>query len=163
MWALHLRLPGSTVQAHQSWRMGLVAPRHVGSSQTRGWTCVSYIGSRFFTTETPVCVCVCVLSRLSRVQLFATPWTVACHAPLSMGFSRQEYWSGVPFPSPGDLHHPGMEPVSLTSPALAGRFFTTSATWEVLTPGKPSNFFFGCVIDVQNCNFQMYNIVIHNF
>ena len=47
-----------------------------------------------------------------------------------MGFSRQEYWSGLTFPSPGDLPNPGIEPVSLVSPALAGRFFTTSATWE---------------------------------
>ena len=52
---------------------------------------------------------------LGRVQLFATPWTVAHQAPLSMGFSRQEYWSGLPFPSPGDLPNPGIEP---WSPAL---------------------------------------------
>ena len=52
----------------------------------------------------------CGLSRFSRVQLFATPWTVACQAPLSMGFSRQEYWSGLPFPSPGDLPNPGSNP-----------------------------------------------------
>ena len=51
---------------------------------------------------------------LSRVQLFATPWTVAYQAPLSMGFSRQQYWSGLPFPSPGDLPDPGIEPGSLT-------------------------------------------------
>ena len=50
---------------------------------------------------------------LSHVSLFATPWTVAHHAALSMGFSRQEYWSGLPFPSPEDLPHPGMEPWSL--------------------------------------------------
>ena len=61
-----------------------------------------------------VCVCVCMKS-LSCVQLFATPWTVALHIPLSMGFSRQEYWSGLPFPSPGDLPNPGIEP---GSPAL---------------------------------------------
>ena len=54
---------------------------------------------------------------LSRVELFATPWTVSCRAPLPMGFPRQEYWSGSPFPSPGDLPDPGIEPVS---PALAG-------------------------------------------
>ena len=47
---------------------------------------------------------------LSRVRLFVTPWTVAYQAPLSMGFSRQEYWSGLPFPSPGDLPNPGIEP-----------------------------------------------------
>ena len=62
-------------------------------------------------------VCVCVFSH---VQLFATPWTVAHQVPLSMGFSRQEYWSGLPFPTPGDLPDPGMEPTSLVSPALAG-------------------------------------------
>ena len=56
--------------------------------------------------------------------------TVACQAPLSMGFSKQEYWNRLPFPPPGDLPKPGIEPVSLISPALAGRFFTTDATWE---------------------------------
>ena len=62
---------------------------------------------------------------LSHVQLIATPWTVAFQAPLSMGFSRQNYWSGLPFPPPGDLPNPGIQPVSLTSLALAGGFFTT--------------------------------------
>ena len=59
-----------------------------------------------------------------------TLWTVACQAPLSMEFSRQEYWSGFPCPPPGDLPDPGIEPRSLMSPALAGRFFTTCATLE---------------------------------
>ena len=54
---------------------------------------------------------------LSHVRLIATPWTVACQAPLSTGFSRQEYWSGLPLPSPGDLPHPGIEPTSHVSPA----------------------------------------------
>ena len=67
----------------------------------------------------------CMLSRYSRVCLFATPWTLARQAPLLMGFSRQEYWSGLPCPPPGDLPDPGIEPASLTSPALAGGFFTT--------------------------------------
>ena len=58
--------------------------------------------------------CCYVLSHFSRIQLCATLWTVAYQAPLSMGFSRQEYWSGLPFPSPGDLPDPGIEPVSLT-------------------------------------------------
>ena len=58
-----------------------------------------------------------------------TPWTIACHAPLSMGFPSQEYWSGLPFPSPRDLPDPETEPMSLASPTLAGGFFTTSATW----------------------------------
>ena len=73
-----------------------------------------------------------LLSYFSHVWLFATLWTVACQAPLSLGFSRQEYWSGLPCPPPGDLPEPGIEPTSLMSPELAGRFFTTSATWKVL-------------------------------
>ena len=72
----------------------------------------------------------CVLSHFSRVQLFVTLWTVAHQAPLSMGFSRQEYWSENSFPSPGDLPHPGIEPASFTSPALSGGFFTTRVSWE---------------------------------
>ena len=72
----------------------------------------------------------CVLSHFSPVQLFVTLWTVACQAPLSIGFSRQEYWSGLPCPPAGDLADPGIEPTSLTSPALAGGSFSTSASWE---------------------------------
>ena len=68
-----------------------------------------------------------VLSCFSHVQLFATPWTIVHQAPLSMGFSRKEYWSGLPCPLPGDLPNSGIEPVSLMSPTLAGVFFTTSA------------------------------------
>ena len=71
-----------------------------------------------------------LLNCFSRVLLFVTPWTVAHQAPLSMGFSRQEYWSWLPLPAPGGLPYPGIKPTVLTSPALAGRFFTTSATWE---------------------------------
>ena len=67
---------------------------------------------------------------LSRVRLFVILWTVAHQAPLPMEFSRQEYCSGLPFPSPGDLPDPGIEPASLTSPALASGFFTTSSTGE---------------------------------
>ena len=69
---------------------------------------------------------------LSYVQLLATPWTVACQTPLSMGFSRQEHWSGEPCPPPGDLPDPGIKPTSLVSPALTGGFFTSRATWEAL-------------------------------
>ena len=72
-----------------------------------------------------------MLSLFSRVQLFATPWTVACQAPLSVGFSRQEYWSELLCPPPGDLSNPGIEPASVASPPLAGEFFTTEP------PAKP--------------------------
>ena len=78
----------------------------------------------------------CMLSRFGHVQLFATPWIVAHQAPLSMGFSRQEHWSGLPCPPPGGLPNPWVEPASLTSPALAGRLFTTNATWEAQAPEK---------------------------
>ena len=60
-----------------------------------------------------------------------TPRTAACQAPLSLGFPRQEYWSKLPFPSPGDLSNLGIKAVSPVSPALAGGFFTTKATWKV--------------------------------
>ena len=62
----------------------------------------------------------CVLIHFSCVQLFATLWTITHQAPLSMGFSRLEYWSGLPFPSPGDLPNPGIEPISLI-PTCVGR------------------------------------------
>ena len=64
-----------------------------------------------------------MLSCFSHVSLFATLWTVGCKPPLSMGFSRQEYWSGLPCPLPGDLPDPGTEPVSLMSLALAGSLY----------------------------------------
>ena len=63
--------------------------------------------------------------------LFVTPWTVALQAPLSMGFSRQDYWNRLPFPTLEDLSNPGTKPMSLATPALAGRFFPT------IPPGKP--------------------------
>ena len=72
-----------------------------------------------------------MLSCFSHVQLFATLWTITYQAPLSLGFSRQEYLIRLPCPLPGDLLEPGTEPMSLMSPALADRLFTTNATWEV--------------------------------
>ena len=68
---------------------------------------------------------------LSCVLLFVTSWTIAHQVPLSMGFPRQEYWGGLPFPSPGERPDPGIKPIPPASPALAGRFFTTEP------PGKP--------------------------
>ena len=67
---------------------------------------------------------------LSCIRIFVTPWTAAYQAPLSVGFSRQEYWSELPFPIPGDLLNPGIKPMFLACPALPGRFFTTTP------PGK---------------------------
>ena len=62
---------------------------------------------------------------LDCVRVFATPWTIACQVPLSMEFSRQEHWSGLPFPPPGDASNPGIKSASPVSHALAGGFFTT--------------------------------------
>ena len=76
-------------------------------------------------------VSICAQS-LSRVRLFATPWTVALQAPVSTRFPSQAYWSRLPFPAPGDLPDPGTVPASLVSPASAGGFFTTSTSWEAL-------------------------------
>ena len=78
-----------------------------------------------WTVQTP--------SHFSCVRFCASPWTIARQASLSMGFSKQEHWSGWPCPPPRDLPDPGMESVSFKSPASAGRFFTTSTTWEAPT------------------------------
>ena len=87
-------------------------------------TCMLYLLSCFTALA-------CLLSCFSHVWLCVTLWAITCQAPLSMGFSRQEYWSGLPFPAPGDLPGPGIELMSLISPALAGGFFTTGTIWEV--------------------------------
>ena len=81
----------------------------------------------------------CLPSR-SVVFTSVTPWTGARQAPLSMGLPRQEQWSGLPFPPPGDLSDPGIKPVSLISPASAGRLFTASPTWEAQNC-KSSNYY----------------------
>ena len=110
------------------------------SSQPRDRTCVSCISIivwcilyHWATWEAPTTCYVrlgCMLSWFSHIWLFVTPWTIAHQAPLSMGFSRQEYWSWLPFPTLGDLSNARIEPATLICPTLAGRFFTTSANWE---------------------------------
>ena len=82
-------------------------------------------------SEKPTYSSCSMLSCCSRFQIFATPWIVAHQAPLSMGFSGQEYWRGLSFPPLGDLPNPGIKPLSPVSLALAGGFFTTEP------PGKP--------------------------
>ena len=81
-----------------------------------------------------VCVCVCVCVGTELCPKLGTLWTAAYHAPLSLKFSRQEYWNGLPFVSPGILPNPVIEPMSPLSPALAGRFFATESA------GKPEGF-----------------------
>ena len=90
------------------------------------WLPSAYKGyMRFYTV-----LCVCASCRFSSIWLSVTLWTVTHQAPLSMRFSSQEYWTRLPYPPPGDLPNPRIKPAYLTSPALAGGFFTTSATWE---------------------------------
>ena len=84
----------------------------------------------FLKNNTYYVMCVCMLSLFSRVRLCANLWAITCHASLSMGFSKWEYWSELPCPPPRDLPDPGIKPKSLRSPAQAGGFFTTSTTWE---------------------------------
>ena len=107
-------------------------------SQPRDRTQVSHTGGRFFAIWATKGIqkflntgCVCVLSRSVMSDSFAAPWTIAHQAPLSLEFSRQEYWSGLPFHPPGHLPDPGTESVFL---ALAGRFLSTEP------PGKPPQY-----------------------
>ena len=85
-----------------------------------------------------------MLSPFSHVQFFAAPWTIAHQAPLSMRFSRQGYWSGLPSPYSRDLPEAGTESMSLTSLVLASKFFTSSATWEAFYKGLNSKYFRLC-------------------
>ena len=96
-----------------------------------------------------------MLSRLSPVWLFATIWTIAHQGPLSMGFSRQEYWSGLSCPPPGDLPNPGIKPESLMSLALAGGFFFFFL--PLLPPGKPNIW---CSRNPGNCSQHPGNLTI---
>ena len=79
--------------------------------------------------------CMCILGCFRHVRVSVTLSTVTRQAPLSVGFSRQEYWSGLPCPPPGNLPNPGIELASRISPALAERFYTASATWEAQLGG----------------------------
>ena len=104
--------------------------------QTAIWECCFFSGRQRWDVFTHMCM----LSWVSHAWLSETLWIVACQAPPSVGLSRQKYWSGLPFPSPGDLPHAGMKPGSLEPPEMAGRFFTTHATWEALIAPHIINF-----------------------
>ena len=108
--------------------------KHFTHSSQKDQTSVSscWIQLPIWKTEEQENMCACLLSHFSLVQ-FETLWTVAHQAPLSMGFSRQEDWSGLPCLLPGDLPNPGIKPTSLMSPGLVGSFLTTCATWEAYT------------------------------
>ena len=111
-------------KTHLSWAHSMIPP---SSPKSPLWSWV--LASK--DTGSSNTLLAWILSHFICVQLCANLlWTVALQAPLSIGFSRQEYWSGLPCPPPGDLYGPRIKPVSLTSPALLGGFFTTSTTWE---------------------------------
>ena len=104
-----------------------------------------------------VCVCVCVNAQLpSHVQFFATPWTVACQTPLSVVFSRQEYWRGLLFPPPGNLPNPGIKPVSPAAPALAGGFFTTEP------PGRQKMKWLDSITDSMDINLSKLQDIVED-
>ena len=110
------------------WKKSYGKPRqHIEKQRhhfaNKGPYCQSY---DFSSSHVWMLFCACVLNQ---VWLFETPWTIALQAPLSKEFSKQEYWSGLPFSTPGHLPAPGIELLSLASPALAGGFFTHCATW----------------------------------
>ena len=100
-------------------------------------------------------LCVCA-QLVTCVWLFATPWTVAHQTLLSMVFSRQEYWSGLPFPTPGDLPNPGIKPMSSMSPKLSGRFLT------IVPPGKPVASSYLGYNDLFLCSLVVHHVSDHS-
>ena len=101
---------------------------------------------------------------LSRVRLFATPWTIAHQAPVSMGSSRQEYWSGLPFPSPGDLPDPGIEP---RSPALQADALTSDPPWGIIHLPYISPIYKGYSLMIFSLFIELchhcHNLILENF
>ena len=111
--------------------------------QNSGKSCQRFVSSKCQSCAYPFRLCICVLSRFSHVRFFATPWTVVHQSPLSMGFSGQEYGSGLPCPPPGDLSDQGIEPESFMFPVLPGGCFTPAP------PRKPP--FFSISPDTLSC------------
>ena len=126
---MHWRRKWQPTPVFLAWRIpGMGEPhglRSMGSHRVRhNWSDLAAAAAALFLLHVHKGI---LVQMLSRVQLFATSWTMAHQAPLSIGFTRQEYWRGLPLPSLGDLPDPGMELMSL---ALADGFLTTNATWE---------------------------------
>ena len=125
-------LPG---ESHGQWSLVGSSPQGRKGLDTTEGTEHAHVHVCMCVLQTCTCVvfndiCRVVVSVLRRAQLFVPPWTADHQAPPSMRFSRQEYCSGLPFPTPGDLPNSGIKPTSLASPALAGRFFTTEPPGE---------------------------------
>ena len=106
-----------------------------GDGDDDDWALQKQLGLSFISIISFNLYTICVHAQsLSHFWLFVTPWTIALQTLLSMGFSRQEYWNGLPFPSPSDLPNLGIEPKSSAFPALAGRFFTTEPLRKPIPP-----------------------------
>ena len=124
--------PGSTTFAFSCEKLIIAISLKISRS---AWLKITLMSDKWVTQvflyPPSVSLACCVLSSVMSDP--ETLWTITCQAALSIGFSRQEYWSGLPCPPPGDCPEPGIQPTPLMSPALAGAFFITGATWEVIT------------------------------
>ena len=125
----------------------LVVLMGIWDKQTKA-TATKLVGWRALVLEISAWVLMSMLSHFCHVWPFVTPWTVACQVPLSMGFSRQEYWSGLPWSSPGDLSNPGIEPVSPATPALQATAFTNLSSLICAMRGWSDSLL------TQNCSFS---------
>ena len=112
-------LPGLSLNFISALRLSITQPHCIKFLMICCLSILDVFSSKHISRLSYKCLSACVLSRFGRVRLFVTPWTVAHQAPLSMGFSRQEYWGGLLCPPPGGLPNPGIKPTSLLSPALA--------------------------------------------
>ena len=130
-------------------------PQNCSALETKQLGCLPTNSGHRRKTEAPcpflsylellLCRLCAVLSHFCHIRLFTPPWTVAHQAPLSMGFSRQNYWSGLPCPPPGDLPNPGIKLASVIFPALAGGFLiTANTTWESQLLLQSGHLLFSC-------------------
>ena len=135
---------------------------HSTNTKSSHWMFVIYLSGVHSEESMVSCVCVCVCAHVQSIVLtLATPWTAAHQAPLSMEFSRKEYWTGLPCPPPGDLSKPGIESASLTSPALAGWCFTSWAAgkpqflaWRSLNSVKEKEYIQRAIFTLQQDNYK---------
>ena len=130
-WFLFLKVPAQRWRQHagESLLSQSIMSSSTGEKQTFAFLCHWKLGVACYHSVWKgvcVCVCVCVCAVPSVMVTVATPWTVAHQAPLSMGFSRQEYWGGLLCPPPGDLSHPGIETAYPVAPALQENFLALS-------------------------------------
>ena len=151
--------PGIHVAPKDGLKLGSVPCKYTGGYQVHRY-CESVVGVAWSWGRpkyTLWAVGVVLAKSLQSCPTFCDPMDfVARQALLSMEFSRQEYWSGSPYPSPGDLPDPGIEPESLKSPVLPGGFFTTSATWEAQWESSLPNTLTAEYLWVSSCSVSFF-------